>query len=66
MTAVSTQKDSVVYLWLDKIIILEMTLLVNFIKFFFHQSTEIICATAEIHYLQVQQNSRYQGMMQIQ
>lgn len=41
------------YLRLDKIIILEMTLLLDFVKFFFHQSAEIICTTAEVHYLQL-------------
>jgi len=29
-----------------------MALLRNFVKFFFHQPAEIVCATAEIHYLQ--------------
>jgi hypothetical protein len=51
------------YLWLDKIKILEMAILLNMMKFFFHQSTEIICTTAEIHYLQVQWNLKCQGLI---
>jgi len=42
------------YLWLDKIIILEIALFLNFVKFFFHKLAKIICATAEIYYLQDQ------------
>lgn len=33
---------SLVYLWLEKIIILEMALLLNFVEFFFHQPAEIV------------------------
>lgn len=30
------------YLWLDKIIILEMALFLNFVEFFFHKPAKII------------------------